>query len=862
VSKRLIDPQNAQELAEALSTLLYFVESVNATAAMQARKTGRQSDSPTNVILQVRKTCLNSHMVPETSELLTLCEHVRVVPQFHVEIVEGITQFLLGPAQFRFDVKPVRTGGHERAATAELTKDYGTPRFTTPARACYERSSRFAVHESGYGSSFDLSVRANLSSHVFRRSGVRAGFCEEVLDPLLIAHAFLIDVVGVNENASGFYIQRWLRQVFKLEMTLNLKHSIPRICERLNTIFFSEESPMMQNVHTARAGVVGTTLIVGEIERCLRESTYDPPQNELGSSSTLPKAIGIFLFLRFVQVFRVRYFWLEEFSNSDEMAYLVAVKKPRQAASALRPIEAGYLKTKIFGVLSSIPGFNAIFRGGLLPRVDEGRSMVISGPPGCGKTTFALHLLADIASQGGIGIYISLEESYNAIVDRLVTFGLTAQNLYRVVSGGQDLATHIKSRHRQSEGMIFLFALADDEQFSIVETLSALADQIGDDFPLRALAVDSINALEFSGGSDQDALRHPALRRILLKNIVDAVEGGRFFGCIITEEGDSRFDTLPYLVDTVMHIGADQQQGRWMRIDKCRSQNYQDGVHTFRMLEGRGVVIYPSLSATRSTLRRRVKNTLSEQRAIPLPGELHRSLGSIAEKSSCLISGPPNMGKSLFLLNLLTEPTLLLENGGNEHHWEIEKSEMRRHRALLVTFRTPEVKVLQAVRQRTGLNQRWQRTQADALLRWYSPGQHLTGDQIIAEMLRYLRRSRRDGQPIERVAFAEIDAAEHVLPALKREELFWPTLFELVTTEAVTAFFVGTDRQDSPPIRFLSSEVDYSYHIAPRKRTAERDSWLELRRKPDLVTVPAWRAAFSIGNDGLVIGGESEERPI
>jgi KaiC/GvpD/RAD55 family RecA-like ATPase len=777
------------------------------------------------------------------------------------DIVDCITHFLLRPAQFRFESPGAGIALHNGTALRELQKDYGTPRFTVPAHVNYEHSSRFAVHESPSESGYDLSVRANMTTAVYRRSGVRAGFCEEIIDPLLCAHAFLIDVAGVNENASGFYIQRWLRSAFDLQITLHMKYSIPRICERLNTIFFAAEAPMMQNVHTARTGVVGTTLLISEIEQSIRNGALDASAGDQADSSILSQAIGIFLFLRFVQVFRVRYFWLDEHLDTSFPSDVLSVRQPRQSASALRPIEAGYLKTKVFGVLSSIPGLNAIFRGGLLPGVDEGRSIILSGPPGSGKTTFALHLLADIASQGGIGVYISLEESYNAIVERLVTFGLATKSLYRVVSGGHNLATHIKSRRRESEGMIYLFSLGEEEHFSVVETISKLADQIGDHFAIRALAIDSINALEFSEGTDKEALRQPGSRRLLLKSTVDAVERGEFFGCIITEEGDSRFDALPYLVDTVMHIGADQQQGRWMRIDKCRSQNYQDGVHTFRMLEGRGVVIYPSLAATRSTLRRRVKNTLSEQRVIPLPGGMSESLVRIAEKSSCLISGPPNMGKSLFLLNLLTEPTLYIGSAGTERQRNQERSEARRHRVLLVTFRTPEVKILQAVRQRSGLYQRWQRTQADALLRWYSPGQHLTGDQIIAEIVRYLRRSRRDGQPIERVAFAEIDAAEHVLPALKREELFWQTLFELVTTEAVTAFFVGTDRHEASPLRFLSSEVDYAFHIRPRSGT-EGESWLELRRKPDLVSVPAWRAAFSIGNDGLVIGGEAEAKPL
>lgn len=65
------------------------------------------------------------------------------------------------------------------------------------------------------------------------------------------------------------------------------------------------------------------------------------------------------------------------------------------------------LATKIRGVLSTqSPGLDAaIGRGG----IPLGRLSILAGPEGTGKTTFALHLVAECQRRGGVAIYVDKE---------------------------------------------------------------------------------------------------------------------------------------------------------------------------------------------------------------------------------------------------------------------------------------------------------------------------------------------------------------------------------------------------------------------------------------------------------------------
>src|SRR3989338_8732041 len=56
---------------------------------------------------------------------------------------------------------------------------------------------------------------------------------------------------------------------------------------------------------------------------------------------------------------------------------------------------------------TNIPGFDDILKGGLR----EGTSVLITGPPGTGKTVLALQYIMEGAKRGEAGVYITSEET-------------------------------------------------------------------------------------------------------------------------------------------------------------------------------------------------------------------------------------------------------------------------------------------------------------------------------------------------------------------------------------------------------------------------------------------------------------------
>ncbi|HEV3454904.1 MAG TPA: ATPase domain-containing protein [Thermoanaerobaculia bacterium] len=675
-------------------------------------------------------------------------------------------------------------------------------------------------------------------------------YYEEPLDSIGVVQQFLEKVLGEEGRAVDHYLQLWLRSTFGLEYDKETKYSITRICERLNLLFYGSAVPSSQEIHTQRPATLGVRLLVSEILRLLErlpggKDSDDLPTWEEVDQRRLRQAIGIYLFIRFCRQLRSRYYW----PSSDPVAEDSELPIECQCATPLRPMAYTYFQARVFGRISTVPGLTNIFRGGLLSRTNCGSTVTMIGPPGSGKTVLALQLMADVARFGGLAIYFSFEESYDSIVDRLVTFRLYDPEKFQVEQAGADLSEVVRKVHRRDplKGLLVLFNPAGFEPFPLVETLQAISESTSPFFEERAVAIDSVSALSLRAAEGQ---AEAFGRRLNLHSLIDAFETSNFLGLLLGEEGDANAATLAYLTDTVLRFSFDEViHTRWIEVTKCRLQDYQSGRHPFRMADGRGIVIYPSLVSRRSSLRRRVKSTLSEHRFIPLPVGWHESLKlyGINEKASVLLWGPPGGGKTLLLLNLLTLPNKQREEVRSAH----KSGNLGPPRSvLLITFRTTEINFLQSLRQRTGLMRTWERI-VRRRVRWYSPGENITGDQVVSEIWKYIKQSRREGAPVERIAFDETETAEEFLPSLRREPLFWPTLLELTSTEAMTSFFVFGGNSGSRLIEVLRSSVDYAFRVDPGQDSSS-PRIIEAEKQPSLDPTGKNRTTFCVLDDGTI----------
>jgi hypothetical protein len=337
---------------------------------------------------------------------------------------------------------------------------------------------------------------------------------------------------------------------------------------------------------------------------------------------------------------------------------------------------------------------------------------------------------------------------------------------------------------------------------------------------------------------------------------MDAIENNSFWGIVITEERQGGYDMLPYLADTVMEVGTNPDHaGRWFEVQKCRSQHYHGGKHPFRISDGSGVKIYPSIRSVQSIMRRRMKATLSEELGIEVPEALAQqcpSIRQLREKSTTLLWGPPACSKTLLALYLLMGRTQSLVE-----HDDSSANSLPPRSILVVTFRTSEARFSEMLENE--LKKRW-----DAIgtkrIRWFSAGPGLTGAQLIDELWRHITEARREGAPIERVLLDEVEASIHLLPALAQEPLFWPTMMHLLATEKVTTFVVvAANGSDATLLGDLQSESDYVLHVSNADRGHYRK--VEIQKTPGLdLPKGATEAILEITTHGVTAEAKRADR--
>ncbi|WP_292470936.1 ATPase domain-containing protein [Methanolobus sp.] len=79
-------------------------------------------------------------------------------------------------------------------------------------------------------------------------------------------------------------------------------------------------------------------------------------------------------------------------------------------------------------IKTGIEGFDEMVQGGLLAE----RVYVVSGPPGSGKTTFCVQYLAHGAALGEVGLYVTLLESPQNIIDDMSNYSMNVLTLIKM----------------------------------------------------------------------------------------------------------------------------------------------------------------------------------------------------------------------------------------------------------------------------------------------------------------------------------------------------------------------------------------------------------------------------------------------
>jgi len=272
---------------------------------------------------------------------------------------------------------------------------------------------------------------------------------------------------------------------------------------------------------------------------------------------------------------------------------------------------------------TGIPGMDAVLNGGLT----RDRLYLVEGEPGTGKTTMALHFLAEGARLGESVVYITLAETANELRDVAKSHGWSMEGIYihEVVPAENVL---------EPEQQYTMFHPSEVEMSTTTQLILSVIDERK---PTRVV-LDSLSELQLMA---ENSLRY---RRQVL-----ALKG--FFSsrsCTVmflddrtATNGDLQVRSIAHAVivldQTTKDYGAERRR---VHVAKYRGVAFRGGMHDYAIVRG-GLVVYPRLVASDTRVlgeRKQVTTSLTE---------LDQLLGGgLEEGSSTLVAGPPGTGKS------------------------------------------------------------------------------------------------------------------------------------------------------------------------------------------------------------------------
>ncbi len=221
-------------------------------------------------------------------------------------------------------------------------------------------------------------------------------------------------------------------------------------------------------------------------------------------------------------------------------------------------------------IKTGIEGFDKLIEGGL----PEGRSFLISGATGTGKTIFAVQYLISGALQDEPGIYLTLDERPELIREDMLRFGWNMRKL-------ED-----EGKIKIIDGTMAKIGIPSDEEFSLPATgfdLDKLLLEL-----MRAIkkihakrvVIDSIPALGLNFETEHE-IRNAVLKTVYLLSragvttmlTTEINEDSKQFGKYGVEE---------FVSDGVImlhYMGIGTQSNRTLHIRKMRATKHSEDLH-------------------------------------------------------------------------------------------------------------------------------------------------------------------------------------------------------------------------------------------------------------------------------------------
>ncbi|MFH0862252.1 MAG: ATPase domain-containing protein [Candidatus Altiarchaeota archaeon] len=228
-------------------------------------------------------------------------------------------------------------------------------------------------------------------------------------------------------------------------------------------------------------------------------------------------------------------------------------------------------------VSTGVDGLDEMMHGGLLP----GRSYLVTGGPGAGKTIMCMQYLMDGVKKNERGLYIALEEQASALKEDMTTFGWDL-NRIRILDTMQDMASGIWSI--KAAGVI---SKPEFNLKTLVETIRNIIIQ----YKPKRIVVDSLTSIKILYESRTEARRE-------LLGFINFLEST---GCttLITSELESPETQMEeFLTSGVLKlhlIESDGEKVSAISIQKIRGSSFDKHLRPMKITDN-GLVVFPNES--------------------------------------------------------------------------------------------------------------------------------------------------------------------------------------------------------------------------------------------------------------------------
>jgi KaiC/GvpD/RAD55 family RecA-like ATPase len=237
-----------------------------------------------------------------------------------------------------------------------------------------------------------------------------------------------------------------------------------------------------------------------------------------------------------------------------------------------------YLKTGVKGVDELLDG-----KG-----IPEGYNVLVLGAPGSGKTTFGLQFLFEGAVNNESGLYLSLDETPERLVETAGTLGLDVQKYVRQGKIQMIDASPLRLAPRSIK-------VGEQEikrkEFALAALVSKLADSIKS-FSVVRVVIDPISTLTLH-------YENVFERRIALLDLMSLMVRNRCTTLLISELEDSslsrRYQFEEFIADGVILLTKMLSNNSFTRvfsIEKMRGIAHDTQSHPYRIMEG-GIEVFP-----------------------------------------------------------------------------------------------------------------------------------------------------------------------------------------------------------------------------------------------------------------------------